>query len=231
MSLINEALKKAHKDAHRREGVNSGQSSTHAKSKTGRESNSGSPKWIGIVTLIVAVGCAGLILVAQFPNADIQSLIASLKGESQLPEAPAKSIQDSKFTKKSPIVATEQTSPPSEKITSLPKPGSNPMKEKAPSPQTSATSTASKIFSAAEMVTQKPDTATVAQDAAILKAVYELKIDAVIGHGKTARIMISGQVYRIGAMLDFTLRYKFAGEENGLLLFRDENGVIYERYI
>jgi hypothetical protein len=69
------------------------------------------------------------------------------------------------------------------------------------------------------------------QNPDILKAIYELKIEAVIGHGGSARIMVDGQVFRVGEVVDFVRKYKFLGEKGDKLFFSDPTGTIYEKHI
>ena len=233
MSLINDALKKAHKDTKGQEVIRPKQSASQSKTNTGKKTETRSSGWMGIVTLVVAIGCVGFIVAALVPNADLSSLIASFKGEtrpSQTTSKPAIAPLPAEDTQA--VIAEQQTSQPV--ITASPaNPVESPTPTEIPTTSIKPTTVASSVPTptGAQPEASETETNSVPQNAEILKSIYELKIDAVIGRGKKARIMIDGQVYRTGVILDFTHQYKFIGEENGLLFFKDEKGAIYERYI
>ena len=225
MSLINDALRKAQGENPRKVVKNPGSQNNGNQIDDTPSKPPKSHQRITAISLILAVACLSLLV--WFSKGDIQSLLGVIDSTNQSAE-PAS-------------VGSEETQTTTGKALSKPAPPVGKENKQVQSQEISTTiTTDSNEQSLAATVTESSESASdpeltirnhTRQDPVIIQSIYELNVGAVLGHGANTRIMIEGQVYRVGEMIDYTLQYRFTGEKDGTLFFTDPEGIIYEKHI
>ena len=240
MSLINEALRKAQGDTSGKVVQAPVSEKKADQDSYERPRPSHSHRWMSVISLIVAISCLGLVLAAWFSKGDMQSLLAALRPAKQpiehTPVHSKKAVtsQTVKPTPAKPVPAVDEEHQVAQSqeasvadVQISAKPSIPPAEETMSPPTSDDTAAFTKPLTEPASITRNQPH----QDPVIIESIYELKIAAVIGHGNNTRIMIEGQVYRVGEMIDYTLQYRLTGEKNDTLFFTDPNGIVYEKHL
>jgi len=260
MSLINEALKKAQKDAGG--GQNqpppfSGGGHAHS---GGHAGGGGHPlMWIVIGVVLVGLLGWGILATVLFfnkqpavPEANpsvavtetqepsienvaevpVEEVVQSAdEGASTVAQAEVATPASQPTVQPAPQTQTQEASTPAAQTTT-PVVASQSQPRETPAPtQTTAASPQATTPSLDLSVQYTPQNQDPDPKPEIVKAVFQLKIAAVMGRGGSTRIMVDGRVFRSGEIVDYDLMYKFIGKKGSLLFFMDEDGVTYEKRI
>lgn len=243
MSLINDALKRAQTDVER------GRINPLSNSITGvrpRAKKKGS--FLVILTIILVVGLGGwalALLILPDKDKEPSLVVDAAPAEPVLTQAPpAKAIEVS------PTNQVSIAAPVEEPATSEPEAPAPAQVFAAPAPivetvetvvNTPAPVTAQ--IPAATLVEPAPSPAAVSESAPqtppemdasalndeIVFTLKQVEITAVMGDGMSSRIMMGGQVFKSGELINLDLKIRFMGKKGNLLLFSDAFNRVYEK--
>ena len=238
MSLINDALKRAQTEVER------GRINPVANSITGvrpREKKKGS--FLVILTIILVVGLGGwAVTLIILPSKDKElSLVADTAAVgpvlTQAPQvitvevSPADQVSVADPVEEpatpvaiDPVQVVAAPAPIAETVVNTPAPV--PAQIPAVTPVEPAPSPATVPESAPQT---PPEIDASALNDEIVFTLKQLEITAVMGDGKSSRIMMGGQVFKSGELINLDLKIRFVGKKGKLLLFSDALNRVYEK--